>query len=137
MDIVAVSTLNAPTPAGHYSQAVVYNGLVFVAGQLAIDPKTGARLTGSIEQQTEQCLKNIAEILSAAGSDLSRVLKMTVYISDMELWGAVNEVYKRIMGDNRPARAVVPVNELHYGFKIEIETTAATVLPPPRDETFA
>lgn len=110
---------------GHYSQAVVYNGLVFVAGQLAIDPHTGARLTGSIKEQTEQCLKNIGEILKAAGSDLSRVLKMTVYISDIEMWSAVNAVYARVMGDHRPARAIVPVKELHYGFKIEVEAIAA------------
>jgi 2-iminobutanoate/2-iminopropanoate deaminase len=126
MDITTVSTPNAPMPAGHYSQAVVYNGLIFVAGQLAIDPETGVRLTGSIEEQTERCLKNIGEILKAAGSDLTRVLKMTVYISDIELWSAVNAVYARMMGDHRPARAVVPVKELHYGFKIEIEAVAAT-----------
>jgi reactive intermediate/imine deaminase len=126
MDIETVTTQNAPAAGGHYSQAVVYNGLVFVAGQLAIDPHTGARLTGPIEEQTEQCLKNIGEILKAAGSDLSRVLKMTVYISDMELWAAVNAVYARMMGDHRPARSVVPVKELHYGFKIEIEAIAAT-----------
>jgi 2-iminobutanoate/2-iminopropanoate deaminase len=125
MDIATVSTQNAPTPAGHYSQAVIHNGVVYVAGQLAIDPHTGARLTGSIEEQTEQTLKNIGEILKAAGSDLSRVLKMTVYISDIELWSAVNSVYARMMGDHRPARAVVPVKDLHYGFKIEIETVAA------------
>lgn len=122
MDITTIST---PAAAGHYSQAVVYNGLVFVAGQLAIDPHTGARLTGSIEEQTEQCLKNIGDILKAAGSDLSRVLKMTVYISDIEMWPAVNAVYARVMGDHRPARAVVPVKELHYGFKIEVEAIAA------------
>ncbi|HSB12732.1 MAG TPA: Rid family detoxifying hydrolase [Blastocatellia bacterium] len=125
MDIRKVSTPNAPAPAGHYSQAVIYNGLVFVSGQLAIDPKTAERFTGSIEQQTEQCLKNVAEILKAAGSDLNRVLKMTVFISDIELWSAVNAVYARIMGDHRPARAVVPVKDLHYGFKIEIEAVAA------------
>ena len=125
MDITTVATSNAPAAGGHYSQAVVYNGLIFVAGQLAIDPETGARLTGSIEEQTEQCLKNIRQILKAAGSDLTRVLKMTVYISDIELWSAVNAVYARVMGDHRPARAVVPVKELHYGFKIEIEAVAA------------
>jgi 2-iminobutanoate/2-iminopropanoate deaminase len=126
MDITAVATPNAPVAGGHYSQAVIYNGLVFVSGQLPINPLTGERLTGSIEEKTEQCLKNIAEILKAAGSDLSRVLKMTVYISDMEFWGAVNAVYARIMGDHRPARAVVPANDLHYGFKIEIDAVAAT-----------
>ena len=125
MEIKTVFTPNAPTAGGHYSQAVVYNGLVFVAGQLAIHPSTGEKLTGSIEQQTEQCLKNVAEILKASGSDLSRVLRMTIYVSDIELWPAVNTVYARVMGDHRPARAVVPVKELHYGFKIEIETIAA------------
>lgn len=126
MQIQTILTPEAPAPGGHYSQAVVYNGLVFISGQLSIDPKTGERLTGSIEEQTERCLKNIAAILEAAGSSLSRVLKMTIYISDIEFWGPVNAVYARMMGDHRPARAVVPVKDLHYGFKIEVEVIAAT-----------
>lgn len=126
MEITNVNTQDAPTPGGHYSQGVVYNGLVFVAGQLAIDPQTGEKMLGSIEEQTEQALKNVAAILKAANSDLSRVLKMTVYISDIELWGRVNEVYARVLGEHRPARAVIPVGELHYGFLIEIDAVAAT-----------
>ncbi len=126
MKITTIQTQDAPIPAGHYSQAVVYNGLVYVAGQLAIDPRTGAKKLGSIEEQTEQALKNVGEILKAAGSDLSRVLKMTVYISDIRLWGAVNEVYARVLGDYRPARAVIPTRELHHGFLIEIDAVAAT-----------
>jgi 2-iminobutanoate/2-iminopropanoate deaminase len=126
MDIELIHTSNAPSPAGHYSQAVVHNGLVYVAGQLSIDPQTGEKKLGSIEEQTEQTLNNVGEILRAAGSDLSRVLKMTVYISDINLWGAVNEVYARIMGAHRPARAVIPTRELHYGFLIEIDAIAAT-----------
>ena len=126
MNIRAISTPNAPTPGGHYSQAVVSNGLVFVSGQLAIDPQTGEKKLGSIEEQTEQALGNVAEILKAAGSDLSLALKMTIYVSDMNLWAAVNAVYARIMGEHRPARAVVPTGELHYGFLIEIEAVAAT-----------
>ena len=126
MNITPVHTQDAPAPGGHYSQAVVYNGLVFVAGQLAIDPRTGEKRLGSIEEQTEQALRNVAEILKAAGSDLSRVLKMTVYISDMDLWGRVNEVYARVLGEHRPARAVIPTGELHYGFLIEIDAVAAT-----------
>ena len=70
-------------------------------------------------------LANVAAILRAAGSDLSRLLKVTVYISDMDMWGAVNQVYARVLGDHRPARAIVPVKELHYGFQIEIEAIAA------------
>ncbi len=125
MEIETIQTSNAPAPAGHYSQAVVYNGLVFVSGQLSIDPKTGEKKVGSIQEQTAQALSNISEILKAANSDLSRVLKMTLYISDIELWGAVNEVYARVMGEHKPARAVIPTKELHYGFLIEIEAVAA------------
>ncbi len=125
MKIETIHTQNAPAPAGHYSQAVVYNGLVYVAGQIAIDPQTGEKKLGSIEEQTEQVLKNVCEILKAAGSDLNRVLKMTVYISDMDLWSAVNAVYAKVMGEHRPARAIVPTKELHHGFLIEIEAIAA------------
>ncbi len=126
MEIKSILTSNAPRPAGHYSQAVVYNGLVFVAGQLSIDPKTGEKKIGTIEEQTELALSNVGEILKAAGSDLSRVLKMTVYVVDINLWEAVNAVYARVMGEHRPARAVVPTGELHHGFLIEIEAVAAT-----------
>lgn len=126
MQIKTINTQNAPLPRGHYSQAVVYNGLVFVAGQLAIDPQTGEKKLGSIEEQTEQVLRNVAEILKAADSDLSRVLKMTLYVSDINLWGAVNIVYERLMGEHRPARAVIPTRDLHYGFLIEIDAIAAT-----------
>jgi 2-iminobutanoate/2-iminopropanoate deaminase len=126
MEIKPVLTPNAPPPGGHYSQAVVYNGLVYVSGQIAIDPETGEKQLGSIEAQTEQTLKNVSEILKACDSDLGRVLKMTIYVSDMDLWDAVNSVYAKVMGEHRPARAIVPVNDLHYGFQIEIEAIAAT-----------
>lgn len=122
-----ILTPNAPKPAGHYSQATVHNGIVYVAGQLPIDPKTGEKKLGPIEEQTEQTLKNVAEILRAAGSDLSRVLKVTVYVSDIEHWGKVNEVYAKFFGEHRPARAVVPTRDLHYGFKIEVECVAAVL----------
>src|SRR5215210_3214837 len=126
MNIRPVLTPDAPLPGGHYSQAIIYNGTVYVSGQLPIDPRTGEKQLGSIEAQAEQTLKNVEEILKASGSDLSRVLKMTIYISDISLWEAVNSVYARMLGEHRPARAVVPVKDLHYGFKIEIEATAAT-----------
>ncbi|MGH9902951.1 MAG: RidA family protein [Pyrinomonadaceae bacterium] len=125
MEIKSVTTGDAPAPAGHYSQAVVHGGLVYVSGQLAIDPRTGERRVGTIEEQTELVLRNVEAILRAAGSGLDRVLKMTVYVSDIGLWPAVNAVYGRVMGEHRPARAVVPVKELHYGFQIEIEAVAA------------
>jgi 2-iminobutanoate/2-iminopropanoate deaminase len=126
MEIKRIETKNAPAAGGHYSQAVVHNGLVFVSGQLSIDPLTGERKLGSIEEQTEQVLGNVAEILKAANSDFSQVLKMTVYVADTELWSAVNEVYARVLGEHRPARAVIPTGKLHYGFLIEIDAIAAT-----------
>jgi len=125
MDIEYIQTPDAPAPAGHYSQATVHNGIVYVSGQLSIDPRTGERLLGSIDAQTRQVLDNISAILKASGSDLSRVLKMTVYVADIGSWDAVNRVYAEVMGDHRPARAVVPTSNLHYGFQIEIEAIAA------------
>jgi 2-iminobutanoate/2-iminopropanoate deaminase len=125
MEIKRINTPNAPQPAGHYSQATVYNGLVFVAGQLSIDP-SGEKRLGSIEEQTELALSNVHAILQAAGSDWDRVLKMNISVSDINLWEAVNKVYARVLGENRPARAVIPCGPLHYGFLIEIEAIAAT-----------
>ena len=125
MEITRIQTPNAPKPGGHYSQGVVHNGLVFVSGQLAIDPVTSEKKLGSIEEQTEQALANVHGILKASGSDWDKVLKMTLFVSDINLWGAVNEVYIRVLGENRPARAIIPCGPLHYGFLIEIEAVAA------------
>lgn len=124
MEIKKINTPNAPQPGGHYSQAIVHNGLVYVAGQLSID-KNGEKKLGSIHEQTEQALQNVAEILKAANSDLNRVLSMTVYVTDIEHWAVVNEIYSRVLGDHRPARAVIPTRDLHYGFLIEITAIAA------------
>lgn len=126
MEIKRISTPDAPKPGGHYSQATVYNGLVFVAGQLSIDPATGEKKLGPIEEQAELALSNVRAILKAAGSDWDRVLKVNVFVKDISLWDAVNKVYSRILGENRPARAIIPCGELHYGFLIEIEAVAAT-----------
>ena len=120
-----ITTPNAPKPAGHYSHAVIHNGVVYVAGQLGINPADPKAKPGSIESQTEQTLANIRAILQAAGSDLDRVVQMTVFVSDIELWGKVNEVYTRVMGSHRPARAVVPVKGLHHGYQVEIQAIAA------------
>ena len=120
-----ISTANAPKPVGHYSQAIVHNNIVYVSGQLPIDPKTGEKRIGSIEEQTEQALKNLAEILKAAGCSLNQVIKTTVYVSDIELWDRVDAVYSKFFGEHRPARAVVPTTKLHFGFQIEIEAVAA------------
>lgn len=121
----AIETREAPTPAGHYSQAIVHNGLVYVAGQLPIDPADRNRPPGSIEEQAERTLRNVEAILVAAGSGLDRVLQMTIYITDIGLWGGVNATYARVMGGHKPARAVIPVKDLRNGYQIEIQAIAA------------
>lgn len=126
-----VTSPNAPTPAGHYSQAVVHGGLVYVAGQLGMDPRRPGHTPDDIELQTEQALRNVANILIAAGSDLSNVLSMTIYISDQGDWARVNGVCAAVMGSHRPARAVVPVKDLHYGFGVEIQCVAAVAGASP------
>ena len=124
-EIKNIFTSNAPAPAGHYSQGIVHNDLVYVSGQLPIT-KDGRKLVeGTVGEQAELAIKNVQQILIEAGSDLNRVLQMTIYITDVEQWGAVNEVYARLFGDHRPARAIVPVKELHYGLVIEIQAIAA------------
>lgn len=121
----AISTPDAPAPAGHYSQAIVHDGFVFVSGQLPIDPRTRRPHEGSIEEQTRVALENVASILRAANSGIEQVLKTTVYISDIELWPRVNETYAAFFGEHRPARAVVPTRELHFGCLVEIDAIAA------------
>jgi len=120
-----ISTPDAPPPAGHYSQAVVYGDTVYVSGQLAVNLATGEKGVGSIEEQTRLTLQNIEQILLSAGSDLNHVIKTTAYVSDVELWGGVNQAYAEVFGDHRPARAVVPSRDLHFGCLVEIEAIAA------------
>ena len=120
-----VSTSKAPAPGGHYSQAVVHNGFVFVAGQLAFVPGQTEHRPGTMAEQTEQTLRNIEAVLVEAGSSLDKVVQMTIYVADIEHWGDVNATYARIMGAHRPARAIVPVKDLHYGYGIEIQAIAA------------
>jgi 2-iminobutanoate/2-iminopropanoate deaminase len=115
----------AGLPVGHYSHGIVHNGFVFVSGQLPWDLFTREIENGSIEAQTELALKNVEAVLRQAGTDLNHVVQMTIYISDIELWGKVNEVYACILGEHRPARAIVPVKDLHFDTKIEIQAIAA------------
>lgn len=120
-----IQTTAAPLPGGHYSQAVVHGNLVFVAGQLPIYPGTGGHCRDDIDTQTRLVLDNLRAILQAAGSDLNQVLKTTIFIADIAHWPRINAVYAEYFGDHRPARSVVPVSTLHYGFGIELEAIAA------------
>ena len=121
----SVSTDAAPAARGHYSQAVVHGGLVYVAGQLPIDPAHPERRLATFEEQAERVIDNVAAILEASGSGLDLVVKATVYIADIAQWPAFNAVYARKLGAHRPARSVVPVAALHYGYLVEMDAIAA------------
>ena len=113
-----------PVPKGYYSPAVVHNGTVYVSGQLPINEK-GEPQISSIEDEVRQCMKNIETILKASGSDLQHILKVNVFIADISNWPTFNQVFAEIMGEHRPARIVVPCNQLNYGCGIEIDCIAA------------
>lgn len=117
----AILTDRAPLPGGHYSQGVVFNNVVYVAGQLPIVPGEKEHVVRPISEQARQALRNVEAILQAAGSSLADALSITIYVSDMASWAEVNAVYAEVMGDARPARAIVPVGPLHYGYGIEIQ----------------
>jgi 2-iminobutanoate/2-iminopropanoate deaminase len=120
-----VTTPAAPEARGHYSQAIVHGGMVYVAGQLPGVPGDPGRKLESFEDQARQVLANVAAILEAAGSSLHHVVKATVYITDVSDWPAFNAIYAEAFGAHRPARTVVPVAGLHYGYRVEMDVIAA------------
>ena len=120
-----IETSNAPVPAGHYSQAVVHQGLVYVSGILPITPDGDKLTDANIELQILQVLQNLEAILQAAGSSKEKVLKATVYVSDVQDWPRINSVYASFFEAHQPARVVVPVGTLHYGLNVELEVVAA------------
>jgi reactive intermediate/imine deaminase len=111
-------------PGGHYSHAVVGGGLVFVAGQLPIAPDGTKLADAPFEQQAAQALANVAAALRGAGSEVARLVQVRVYLTDIDDWPVFNTLYAAWAGAARPARAVVPVPRLHFGFRIEIEAVA-------------
>lgn len=119
-----ISTPNAPAAIGPYSQAVRAGNLVFVSGQIPLDPATGQLVGGDIGVQTEQVLENLAAILEAAGSSLAQVVKATVYLRDLGEFGRMNEVYAKFFGENPPARATVQVARLPREAALEIDVVA-------------
>jgi 2-iminobutanoate/2-iminopropanoate deaminase len=120
-----VSTSGAPKAIGPYSQAVLANGFLFTAGQIALDPESGELVTGGIVEQTTRAMENLRAILTAAGSSLSQVVKTTVFLVDMADFKEMNEVYGRALGSHRPARSTVAVAALPRGARVEIEVVAA------------
>lgn len=119
-----VKTDNAPSAVGPYSQAVKSNGFVFCSGQIALRPD-GVLVDGDIKVQTIQVLENLKAVLLAAGSDLSKVVKTTIFLTDIGDFAVVNEIYgEYFVGDEKPARSTVAVNNLPKGVKVEIDCVA-------------
>jgi 2-iminobutanoate/2-iminopropanoate deaminase len=119
-----IQTPNAPQAIGPYSQAIRAGGLIFVSGQVPIDPKTGQFVAGGIAEQTEQVLKNLAAVLEAAGSGLDKIVKTTVFLASMEEFAAMNEAYGKFFTDDPPARATVQAARLPRDARVEIEAIA-------------
>ncbi|ASJ14190.1 RidA family protein [Thermococcus radiotolerans] len=120
-----VLTERAPKPIGPYSQGIIAEGrFLFVSGQIPINPETGELVTGDIEKQAEQALKNLLAVVEAAGGRAENVVKVTVYIRDMGNYARFNEVYNHYFSESKPARAVVEVSNLPKGVDVEIEAIA-------------
>ncbi|MFO0616763.1 MAG: RidA family protein [Polyangiaceae bacterium] len=126
-----VATDNAPSAIGPYSQAVVMNGFVFVSGQIALDPATGALVDGGVVEQTEQVLANLYAVLAAAGASFASVVKTTIYLTDLGDFQVVNQLYGKCFEKEPPARATVQVSALPKGAVVEIDAIAAVVGQAP------
>ena len=125
MSLKIVHSADAPAAIGPYSQGVVANGLLFTAGQIAIDPGSGQVVAGDVRAQTERVMSNLAAVIATVNATWKDVVKTTVFLHDMNDFPAVNEVYGRALGDARPARSTVQVSALPRGVLVEIEAVVA------------
>jgi 2-iminobutanoate/2-iminopropanoate deaminase len=119
-----IETKGAPAPIGPYSQAIRANGFLFVSGQIPIQPETGALIQGDIAIQTRQVMQNLSAILEAAGSSLQKVVKTTIYLTNLDDFSRLNQVYAEYFGEVKPARATVQVARLPREVLLEIEAVA-------------
>lgn len=124
MDKKVIKTDKAPLPVGPYSQAVIYGELVFISGQISLDPATNTLVRGTIEEEARLVLDNIKAILEEAGSSLEKVLKTTVFLADIEDFGKFNEVYEQYFSSHPPARSCIQAGRLPKGMKVEVEVIA-------------
>jgi len=122
--IKIINTKNAAPAGGHYVQATAFQNLVFISGQLPVRADGTHTFSEPFEVQARQAINNLLEIVKEAGSNTSQILKVTVYIVGVEYWPDFNKIYAEMLGDVKPARAIVPVPELHHGYLVEIEAIA-------------
>lgn len=125
MNFQTIATPDAPQAIGPYAQAIVVNGMLYSAGQIALDPATMEIVAGGVTEQTERVMQNLAAVLASAGMGFGSVVKTTVFLRDMAEFGAMNAVYARHFGDHRPARSTVAVAGLPRDVRVEIEVVAA------------
>jgi len=125
MPKIIINTPEAPAPIGPYNQAVKINGMLFVSGQIAIDPASGGMRTETLADETRQVLRNLEAVLKAAGMDFSHVVKTTIFLSDMSLFAEVNEIYATCFSGDFPARETVAVRGLPRNVNVEISVVAA------------
>ena len=125
MEKKIINTTSAPAPIGPYNQAVQFGNMLFISGQIALDPATGELVQGDVQAEARQVMKNLSAILSAAGMDFSNVLKSSIFLMDMGQFAQVNEVYGSHFGDDAPARETIQVAGLPKGVKVEISMVAA------------
>lgn len=125
MTIECANPTGMAQPGGHYSHVVVHGGIAYISGQLPIGSDGPLPSSATFEQQARQVLANVRAAVEGAGSSLSRVLKCTVYVTDVADWPEFNRLYAQAFGDHKPARAVVPVSPLHYGYRVEMDAIAA------------
>lgn len=124
-----VQTPDAPAAIGPYSQGVIHAGVLYTAGQIALDPRSGEVVVGSVAEQTERVLANLEAVLRAAGASFGSVMKATVFLRDMNDFAEMNEVYARYFSEHRPARSTVQVARLPRDVAVEIELIAAITAP--------
>lgn len=120
-----VQSVRAPAAIGPYSQGIIHGGILYTAGQIALDPASGEFLGGGVAKETEQILRNLEGVLTAAGASFATVLKTTVFLRDMDDFGRMNEAYARFFSEHKPARSTVQVARLPRDAAVEIELVAA------------
>lgn len=119
-----INTEYSVRDGGHYTPGVISNGTLYISGQLSINPETGKIPEGGVKEETKQALKNLNTVLTEAGIDKNQVVMCRIYTPDVSNWGGINEIYSEFFGDHKPARVVVPSNNLYAGCLVEIEAVA-------------
>jgi len=119
-----INISGARPPEGHYSPAIRTGGVIYVSGQVPIDPFTGELAEGGIIAQTKSALDNLRLVVESAGSSLDKIVKVNIFVTDIEYWDDVNTVYRAFFGDHKPARIIIPIGDLGDGLLIEIDAIA-------------